>query len=59
MTGQAEGQQNATKEGWIEKETRNNTVNKLKLFPVTTYTVQDNNNDRQQENSGVSNSSKN
>ncbi|KAL1517094.1 hypothetical protein ABEB36_000902 [Hypothenemus hampei] len=35
------------KEQWMEKETRINNVNKLKLFPVNTYTVQD---DRQQEN---------
>ncbi|XP_030765661.1 protein Shroom-like isoform X2 [Sitophilus oryzae] len=59
MSGQADGQQHA-KDGWTEKENRNNIVNKLKLFPVTTYTVQENSGDnRQLENSSVNSSAKN
>ncbi|CAH0547734.1 unnamed protein product [Brassicogethes aeneus] len=40
-------------EGWKDRECRNNNANKLKLFPVNTYTVQ---NDHQQSN-GISNNS--
>lgn len=66
MSGQGDGQQQqqqqSGKEGWPEHESRNNSVNKLKLFPVNTYTVQEGSGERQQENSnsnGINNSSKN
>ncbi|KAH1009996.1 hypothetical protein HUJ05_004361 [Dendroctonus ponderosae] len=60
MSGQSEGKK-VPKEGWPEKEKRNNSVNKLKLFPVNTYTVQDGTGDRPLESSsgGINNSSKN
>ncbi|XP_050298681.1 protein Shroom [Anthonomus grandis grandis] len=55
-----EGQQ-LNKEGWSEKENRNNSVNKLKLFPVNTYRMQDENGDKKGESgsSGGNSNSKN
>ncbi|XP_049819854.1 protein Shroom isoform X2 [Aethina tumida] len=40
-----------SQEGWKDRESRNNSANKLKLFPVNTYTVQDH------QTNGIGNSS--
>lgn len=58
MSGQSEGKK-VPKEGWPEKEKRNNSVNKLKLFPVNTSTVPDGTGPPESSSSGINNSSKN